>query len=152
MCVVHVARAPVVECWALSIGPAGYWRAVGALYHYSTSTAKSHLIKYWKHVNDLDNMDSDIKKILLNFETFAKELEWMFGTGNRAREAGAKITRLAQKERLGDYTTNFLNLANIELKRYIKDALMLKDHSDNLRSFITQVREVNHHLEEQYVE
>ncbi|KAH0542998.1 hypothetical protein GP486_008602, partial [Trichoglossum hirsutum] len=62
--------------------------------------AKSHLIEYWKHVNDLDHMDNDTKKILLNFETFAKELERVFGTSNRAREAGAKITRLAQKERL----------------------------------------------------
>ena len=111
-------------------------------------------------------MDSDTKKILLNFETFTKELEQVFSTGNRAREASAKITHLAQKQHLGDYTTDFLNLANIVgwddnvlvplyyqgLKRYIKDALMLKDRPDNLRGFITQVREVNYYLEERYAE
>ena len=38
------------------------------------------------------------------------------------------------------------------LKGYVKDVLMLKDHPDNLQGFITQVREVNYHLKEQYAE
>ncbi|KAH0542028.1 hypothetical protein GP486_008675 [Trichoglossum hirsutum] len=94
--------------------------------------AKSHLIEYWKHVGNDENMDAETKKVMLHFGNFADELERVFGMGNRAREAGAKITRLVQK--------------------YVKDALMLKERPNNLRGFITQVREVNHRLEERYAE
>ncbi|KAH0547609.1 hypothetical protein GP486_008426 [Trichoglossum hirsutum] len=38
------------------------------------------------------------------------------------------------------------------LKEYVKDTLMLKDRLKNLRGFISQVREVNHWLEERYAE
>ncbi|KAH0543536.1 hypothetical protein GP486_008570, partial [Trichoglossum hirsutum] len=96
---------------------------------------KSHLIEYWKHVGNDKSMDAETKKIMLYFGNFADELERVFGTGNRAREAGAKITRLVQKQRLGDYTTDFLNLANIV------------GWDDNVL-----VREVNHRLEERYAE
>jgi Retrotransposon gag protein len=118
--------------------------------------------EWYRYRDSPQNMDRDTRCIMIDFESFAYEMETVFRKTNIEREAVAKIYRLRQRGSLNNYMTEFLNLNVVlewkkdaliplyekGLSEEIKDIMIYITQPNRLRPLIEKVRAINHNIQE----